>query len=129
MPIVFVHGVNNRSGAAYHETESSRGAFLREIVAPALEIAPADVFLSSPYWGDSGARFAWDLAVLPTADEGYEAFGGTQEAMSIHCCPRQDRRVMRSAENTGVGWICWGYPGGGLRFEVPPPVQLIPVPG
>lgn len=83
MPIVFVHGVNNRNGAAYQGTESSRNAFLREIVAPALGLPPKDVLLSSPYWGDSGARFAWGMAVLPSADEAFEALGGTPEATAI----------------------------------------------
>jgi hypothetical protein len=80
MPIVFVHGVNNRGGVAYQKTEISRSAFLREIVAPALGIAPVDVHISSPYWGDKGARFAWGMAVLPSPDEPFEAFGGIQEA-------------------------------------------------
>jgi hypothetical protein len=36
MPIVFVHGVNNRDGEAYRENEAGRNGFLREVVAPAL---------------------------------------------------------------------------------------------
>ena len=46
-----------------------------------------------------------------------------------HCCPRRDRPVARTAENTRVGGSPVSYLGGGLRFEVSGPVQVIPKPG
>jgi outer membrane receptor protein involved in Fe transport len=49
--------------------------------------------------------------------------------MVDHCCPRQDRPVTRPAENTRLGGTPVDYLGGGLRFEVSPPVQVIPKPG
>lgn len=76
MPIVFVHGVNNRDGAAYRENEASRNAFLREIIAPALSLHADHVHLSSPYWGAWGAQFAWGMAVLPEPEDTFENFGG-----------------------------------------------------
>ena len=79
MPIVFVHGVNNRDGVAYTETEASRNGFLREIVAPALGLSASDAQLSSPYWGASGVQFAWGMAVLPDAGGEFEKFGGGGE--------------------------------------------------
>ena len=75
MPIVFIHGVNNRIGEAYHESEAARNGFLRAIVAPALGLGAGDVFISSPYWGDEGAQFAWGMAVLPDSETNSEAFG------------------------------------------------------
>ncbi len=45
-----------------------------------------------------------------------------------HCCPRQDGRVARSAENKRLGGTPVGYLVGGLRFEVSSPVQVIPKP-
>lgn len=82
MPIVFVHGVNNRDGQAYRENEHARNAFLREIVAPALGLAPESLSLFSPYWGRFGAEFAWNMAVLPEPDEAFESFGTDADAQA-----------------------------------------------
>jgi hypothetical protein len=81
MPIVFVHGVNNREGDEYRDNEAGRNGFLKEIVAPALGLPPDGLHLESPYWGADGAKFAWKMAVLPDASETYEGFGaGKNEA-------------------------------------------------
>jgi len=79
MPIVFVHGVNNRDGNVYRETQVSRDGFLREIIAPALGLSPDGVHLSSPYWGAKGAQFAWEMAVLPDAMARFENFGSGED--------------------------------------------------
>lgn len=76
MPIVFVHGVNNRDGGAYRENEIGRNGFLREIVGPSLGQSPEAIRIHSPYWGRHGASFAWDMAVLPNPDDSFETFGG-----------------------------------------------------
>lgn len=75
MPIVFVHGVNNRDGAGYRENEAARNGFLREIVAPTLELDPDKLKLLSPYWGQFGVEFAWNMAVLPNPGDKFETFG------------------------------------------------------
>lgn len=75
MPIVFVHGVNNRDSASYRENETGRNGFLREIVGPALGQSP-DAPIFSPYWGKHGASFAWNMSVLPNPDDTFETFGG-----------------------------------------------------
>jgi hypothetical protein len=72
MPIVFVHGVNNRQGDEYQENEVARNAFLKEIVGPALGLTPDAVRIWNPYWGGDGVRFRWDMAVLPDAADNYE---------------------------------------------------------
>jgi hypothetical protein len=82
MPIVFVHGVNNRQGDDYRDNEAGRNGFLREIVAPALGLDPDKLSLVSPYWGGDAASFAWEMAVLPNPDEDYEAFGGADDALA-----------------------------------------------
>lgn len=79
MPIVFVHGVNNRDSAAYRESEEARNGFLREIVGPALGLKRDELTILSPYWGDDGARFAWNLAVLPDPGADFEAFGAAED--------------------------------------------------
>lgn len=80
MPIVFVHGVNNRDGAAYRENEQARDGFLKEIVAPALGMKPNKLQVLNPYWGKHGAQFAWGMAVLPNPSVEFEAFGNDAEA-------------------------------------------------
>lgn len=82
MPIVFVHGVNNRNNDEYRDNEAGRNGFLREIVAPALGLDPGKLYLSSPYWGGNAAQFAWNMAVLPDASENYERLGG-EEAVAV----------------------------------------------
>lgn len=83
MPIVFVHGVNNRDGEAYRENEAGRNGFLREIVAPALGLKPDKLRLLSPYWGKFGAQFAWNMAVLPNPADKFESFGGDAESEAL----------------------------------------------
>ena len=80
MPIVFVHGVNNRAGDDYQDNEVGRNEFLREVVAPALGLTPKDLFIENPYWGGDGVQFAWGMAVLPDAEESYEKFGAGGDA-------------------------------------------------
>jgi hypothetical protein len=83
MPIIFVHGVNNRDGKAYRENELGRDGFLREIVGPALGLNPNMLRVFSPYWGEYGVQFAWNMAVLPNPDETFESFGGDAESNAL----------------------------------------------
>ncbi|BBH12938.1 hypothetical protein [Chromobacterium haemolyticum] len=80
MPIVFVHGVNNRDGDAYRENEKARNGFLREYVAPALGLSADKLTVISPYWGEFGAKFAWDMAVLPNGVAKLASFGSDEES-------------------------------------------------
>ncbi len=80
MPIVFVHGVNNRDGQAYRENEQARDGFLKEIVAPELGMTPNKLQVLNPYWGEYGVQFAWGMAVLPNPSAEFEAFGKDAEA-------------------------------------------------
>jgi hypothetical protein len=82
MPIVFVHGVNNRLDSGYRDSEKGRNGFLREIVAPALGLSANDLHIANPYWGDHAAQFAWGMAVLPQASDKYEKFGGGDPALA-----------------------------------------------
>lgn len=75
MPLVFVHGVNNRDGGAYRENENGRNGLLREIVAPSLGLKPDAIQIFSPYWGRYGGQFAWQMAVMPNHDDKFESFG------------------------------------------------------
>lgn len=76
MPFVFVHGVNTRKGADYDCAEKRRNAFLREVVAPAVGIAPTSP-IRSPYWGKDGVKFWRNLEVVP--GKGVETFGANDK--------------------------------------------------
>jgi hypothetical protein len=71
MPIVFVHGVNNRKGPSYDAGQKVTETFLRKHLPGAtinnkvLASVPKVWF---PYWGDLGTTFAWDMASLPEGD-------------------------------------------------------------
>lgn len=77
MPIVFVHGVATRReqdrGRAYERRVTARTALIRQILAPALGLAPSSVSVLNPYWGDRAARLRWQGASLTTVAE---RFGG-----------------------------------------------------
>lgn len=65
MPIVFVHGVANRRGKGYEAMFRSLERFLRNYVATSISDDPDGVAVIDAYWGDLGARFAWDRASRP----------------------------------------------------------------
>lgn len=83
MPIVFVHGVNNRDDEEFRAGVTGRDAFIREFLAPALNLPGEHVSIENPYWGGSGARFAWDMSVLPSQKASYVAFGPDTDATSF----------------------------------------------
>ena len=74
MPLVFVHGVNNRRGdtAAEREVFDNHMAFLRDQFAaiPFADRVTASDGLKAftPYWGDAGVHFARNLACIPKDD-------------------------------------------------------------
>ena len=82
MPIVFVHGVNNREGDGYGENKLARDAFLKRLVGPVLVPSAGDeVAILNPYWGGDGVTFAWDMAVLPDPGMTLESFGGDEDRL------------------------------------------------
>ena len=60
MPLVFVHGVSVRAGPSYERQMRFRNAAFRRHVLP-----DPDTEIVNPYWGDIGAKAAWDHASLP----------------------------------------------------------------
>jgi hypothetical protein len=74
MPIVFVHGVNNREeDAGYASGVERTRTYLREVFAPRLNPPPKDVQVSFPYWGNLGVTFRWNQASLPNESDEVEA--------------------------------------------------------
>jgi hypothetical protein len=83
MPIVYVHGVDNRPGRAYANGVAVRRKFLDEHIAPlqidGSVIGPClDAKTSFPLWGDHGAAFRWDMASLPQLSK-KESLGTAEE--------------------------------------------------
>lgn len=60
MPLVFVHGVSVRAGPSYERQMRFRDAAFRRHVLPR-----QDTRILNPYWGDVGAKAAWNHASLP----------------------------------------------------------------
>ncbi|MEZ6063577.1 MAG: hypothetical protein R3C19_24775 [Planctomycetaceae bacterium] len=87
MAIVFVHGVNNRAGAAYAAEVASRKRFLQRHFSGAGvdgKLLGNPVGVTSPYWGDLGVTFNWNMASLPKSKlQALGGAGGTDEAALI----------------------------------------------
>jgi hypothetical protein len=62
MPIVFVHGVATRDDdeVKYQERWKQIETYLRRYIAPEISSHPDQVDIIDAYWGDIGARFAWN---------------------------------------------------------------------
>ena len=74
MPIVFVHGVNNRKEDEDYEPSRARiEQSLRSILAPALGIDAKVLSVFFPYWGGDGVKFRWNQASLPTSKTNVKA--------------------------------------------------------
>ena len=80
MPVIFVHGVNNRTGPSYEASRLAQEAFLRRHLRGATirgkQLASISR-VSFPYWGDLATEFAWNMASLPGGD--MQALGGFVE--------------------------------------------------
>ena len=73
MPIVFIHGVNNRrEDADYDEGMKRTRGFLKDVLAPRIGLDPAKVSIFFPYWGGHGVKFRWKQASLPRASDNVE---------------------------------------------------------
>jgi hypothetical protein len=81
MPIVFVHGVNNRrEDPDYEPRRKVTEQFLRKCFQGAVingkTFAAVNPYF--PYWGDLGAKFAWNMQSLPSGE--MDALGPGVEA-------------------------------------------------
>lgn len=71
LPVVFVHGVNNRKGPGYEAGVNVKTKFLKQCLNGATINGKGitDVAqISFPYWGDLATTFAWDMASLPRGE-------------------------------------------------------------
>ncbi len=67
MPILFVHGVNNRASDCdyFRECGLRKEMLERLVVSPLRDSFPAFALCDDAYWGDLGARFRWGLRSVP----------------------------------------------------------------
>ncbi len=71
MPIVFVHGVNNRLGPSYDAGVKLKADALKSCFAGATINGKSFANVGEigfPYWGDLAASFAWNMASLPRGE-------------------------------------------------------------
>lgn len=74
MPIVFVHGVNNRKeDTGFLDDQARKKTYLQTLLAGPLGLDVDKVAISFPYWGGDGVKFLWNQASLPGG--GAEALG------------------------------------------------------
>lgn len=71
MPVVFVHGVNTRTGPEYDAGLLVKKSFLSRCLQGATidqkTFGPTPN-IAFPYWGDLATSFAWNMASLPRGD-------------------------------------------------------------
>jgi hypothetical protein len=76
MPLVFVHGVNTRMSERYQRAIDARDALFRRFLLGVVAAEAQRVSTANPYWGDDGAKFAWNLASVPMPEDDLESLGG-----------------------------------------------------
>ncbi|MBI3408584.1 MAG: hypothetical protein HY040_09540 [Planctomycetes bacterium] len=70
MPLVFVHGVNNRLDEEYKLAERDRNALFAQVALRGVVQKPQ---IFNPYWGEFASKFYWNHGCLPGGDN--EKFG------------------------------------------------------
>jgi hypothetical protein len=84
MPIVFVHGVNNRKeDAGFDEDVSRKTEYLKTLLAPSLGLNPSKVSISFPYWGGDGVKFLWNQVSLPEGKFETLGIGGKDDQVDL----------------------------------------------
>lgn len=78
MPIVFVHGVNNRrEDPEFDQGVERNKGFLKDILASQIGLEPAKLSMFFPYWGGHGVKFRWKQASVPSGSD-------VVESLSLH---------------------------------------------
>ncbi|ATP90977.1 hypothetical protein VI35_12930 [Aeromonas caviae] len=84
MPIVFIHGVNNRAeDENYTQGVNSKREFFRSIFAPQMKMSVEPQNVIFPYWGGSGVKFRWKQASLPQASDDVVALGTNDANLNL----------------------------------------------
>lgn len=103
MPIVFVHGVNNRvEDKDYEPGVASKREFFRSTFAPrvGMSVEPQSIFF--PYWGGRGVEFRWKQASLPRNSDAVVALGANNANLELWL---GEVRFQRSSETVSLGEV------------------------
>ncbi len=108
MPVVFVHGVNNRiEDADYAEGVERKTSFLRSLLLPRLGIDAAKSHVSFPYWGGEGVTFRWNQASVPSGSDDVEALavGGAAATTANPDIWLSEARFQYGAQGVNLGHL------------------------
>ncbi|WP_421295552.1 esterase/lipase family protein [Aeromonas sp. 604534] len=84
MPIVFIHGVNNRAeDENYMQGVNSKREFFLSIFAPQMKMSVVPQNVIFPYWGGSGVKFRWKQASLPQTSDDIVALGTNDANLNL----------------------------------------------
>jgi hypothetical protein len=81
VPIVFVHGVNNRKeDSDYASGVDTKRAYFQSLLASGIGLTAKLVAVEFPYWGGYGVTFRWNQASLPSESDAVVALGKNKVA-------------------------------------------------
>ncbi|MGY4816636.1 esterase/lipase family protein [Pseudomonas chlororaphis subsp. piscium] len=84
MPIVFIHGVNNRvEDKDYAPGVNSKREYFRSTFAPRVGVSVQPQHVMFPYWGGQGVDFRWKQASLPHSSDDVVALGTNDAALEL----------------------------------------------
>ncbi|HGN3118531.1 TPA: hypothetical protein ACKRQV_006613, partial [Pseudomonas aeruginosa] len=101
MPIVFIHGVNNRvEDKDYEPGVNSKREYFRSTFAPRVGMSVKAQHVMFPYWGGQGVDFRWKQASLPRDD--VVALGSNDAALELWL---GEVRFQKGSEEVSLGEI------------------------
>jgi len=103
MPIVFVHGVNNRiEDKDYQPGVNSKREYFRSTFAPRVGLTVQPQHVMFPYWGGQGVDFRWKQASLPQSSNDVVALGPNGAALELWL---GEVRFQKGSETINLGEI------------------------
>lgn len=101
MPIVFIHGVNNRvEDKDYAPGVNTKREYFRSIFAPRVGLTVQSQHVMFPYWGGQGVNFRWNQASLPRASDAVVALGSDKAALELWL---GEVRLQRGSDRVHLG--------------------------
>ncbi|QQF06229.1 hypothetical protein [Sinorhizobium meliloti] len=90
MPIVFVHGVNNRKeDAGFDDDVGRKTEFFKTLLAAPLGFDASKLTITFPYWGGDGVKFLWNQVSLPGGEYETLALGAQNNEIELWLCEAQ----------------------------------------
>ncbi|MPS26392.1 MAG: hypothetical protein E2576_06905 [Alcaligenaceae bacterium] len=103
MPIVFIHGVNNRvEDKDYEPGINSKREYFRSTFAPRVGMSVQPQHVMFPYWGGQGVDFRWKQASLPRSSDDVVALGSNGAALELWL---GEVRFQKGSEAVSLGEI------------------------